>query len=180
MGAAMCTNGRGTNSVNPPVSRCSARAAAGGGPSAAAIRWRRKDRDVGAQPDAVGDPVHLQPSSVVTWSGQMTARISSSDLGVGAGKAGEAGRLEPQQVVAQRLAEPAGALVDLQGGEAVDVHAGHGLAHGLGNVQVVVAVEAGVDAALEGDLGGPALVGLDHPPGHLVQAEQVGLAAGAG
>ena len=34
-----------------------------------------------------------------------------------------------------------------------------------------------MDAALEGDLGGPALVGLDHPPGHLVQAEQVGRAA---
>ena len=25
MGAAMCTNGRGTNSVNPPVSACRAR-----------------------------------------------------------------------------------------------------------------------------------------------------------
>ena len=98
------------------------------------------------------------------------------DLGGGAEQAGQAGRLEPQQVVAERLAEPPGPLVDLQGGEAVDVHARHGLVHGLGHVQVVVAVEAGVDAALEGDLGGPALVGLDHPPGHLVQAEQVGRA----
>ena len=126
----------------------------------------------------MGHPVDLQPLLGVDLVGaDDRPDLVVEDLGGGAGQAGQAGRLQPQQVVAERLAEAAGALVDLQGGEAVDVHAGHGLVHGLGHVQVVVAVEAGVDAALEGDLGGPALVGLDHPPGDLVEAEQVRRAA---
>ena len=59
------------------------------------------------------------------------------DLGRGAGQGGQAGDLEPPQVVDQRLAQPAGALGDLQGGEAVDMDAWRGLLHRLAHVDVV-------------------------------------------
>ena len=83
------------------------------------------------------------------------------DLGGGAGQRAQAGVLEPAQVVGQRLAEALGALGDLERGEAVDVDVGRGLLHRPGDVDVVVAVEARVDAALQADLGGAEVGGLD-------------------
>ena len=64
--------------------------------------------------------------------------------------------MQAAEVVGQRLAEALGALGDLEGGEAVDVDLGRDLVHGPGDVDVVVAVEVGVDAALEAHLGGAA------------------------
>ena len=45
------------------------------------------------------------------------------------------------------------------------------------DVDVVVAVEVGMDAALQAHLGGAALDGLDDAPLHLFELEQVGRAA---
>ena len=49
--------------------------------------------------------------------------------------------------------------------------------HGPDDVEVVVAVEARVDAALEADLGGAPLLGFHHPLGDVVEIEEVGVAA---
>ena len=57
------------------------------------------------------------------------------------------------------------------------VHVGHRLLHGPGDVDVVVAVEVGVDAALQGDLGGAERRGLACPVGDVVEGEQVRRAA---
>ena len=47
------------------------------------------------------------------------------------------------------------------------------LADGPDDLQVVVAVELGVDAALQADLGGPHGLGLGHPVGDVAELEQV-------
>ena len=49
--------------------------------------------------------------------------------------------------------------------------------HRLEHVEVVVAVEVGVDAALQAHLGRALGLRLGHPPGDLVELEQVGGAA---
>ena len=71
--------------------------------------------------------------------------------------------LQPHEVVHERLSEPLGPLDDLKGREPVQVHVGHHIVDCPADVDVVVAVEAGVDAALQGHLGGAQLGGLDHP-----------------
>ena len=81
--------------------------------------------------------------------------------------------MQAAQVVGERLAEALGALGDLERGEAVHVHVGRGVLHGPGDVDVVVAVEARVDAALQAHLGGAELGGLAHPPGDVVERQQV-------
>ena len=59
----------------------------------------------------------------------------------------------------------------------MDVHLGTGFVHRLlGDVDVVVAVEVGMDATLEADLGGTDLGRLDDLLLHLLEGEQVGLA----
>src|SRR5438067_38632 len=75
----------------------------------------------------------------------------------------QAGVHEPAQVVDEGLVEAAGPLGDLQGGEAVHVDGGCRLLHRPAHVDVVVAVEARVDPALEAHLGGALLDGFDHP-----------------
>ena len=54
---------------------------------------------------------------------------------------------------------------------------GRDLLHRPGDVEVVVAVEVGVDAALQAHLGRAALDRLDHAPLDLVEVEQVRVAA---
>ena len=71
------------------------------------------------------------------------------------------------------FAEAFGALGDLEGGEPVDVHAGDGGLHRAEDVEVEVAVEGGVDAALQAHLGGPAFGGLDGALGDVVEGQQV-------
>ena len=166
MGVAMCTKGRGTNSVKPPVSRWSARVR---------TRWRAQERGcsidaehdghVGAQPDAVRGAVGLEPLLGVDLVGaEHGPDLVVEDLRrrARAGSPGPAS-LQPAQVVDQGLAEAARPLGHLEGGEAVDVDAVRRRADGPDHLEVVVAVEARVDAALEADLGGPGLLGLDAP-----------------
>ena len=136
------------------------------------------DGDVGAQADGVGGAVGVEPFLGVDLVGaEQGPHVVVEDLGRGAGKGGEAGVHEASQVVGEGFAEALGAFGDLERGEAVDVDAGGGFLHGSGDVDVVVAVEVGVDAALEADLGGTEIPGLLHPARDLVEREQVGVAA---
>ena len=113
-------------------------------------------------------------SSVLILSGQSSSRmLVVEDLGGRAGQRAQTGVAQAGQVGGQRLVEPPGPLGHLQGGEPVDVHVGHRVLHRPGHVDVVVAVEAGVDAALQAHLGGPELGGLDGAPGDVVEGEQV-------
>ena len=156
---AMCTNGSGTNSVKPPVSFCRSRVRTQvAGPVLGLLDRAEHDRDVRAQADGVGGAVRSSHSSVLILSGQRIARTSSSRISAAVpGQRAQPGVHEPPQVVGQRLAEALGALGDLERGEAVHVDVGRGLLHGPGDVDVVVAVEVGVDAALQADLGGAEL-----------------------
>ena len=79
------------------------------GPVPGRLDVAEHDGDVGAQPHRVGDPVDLQP----LVGGHLVGADDHPHLvgpGGGAGQAGQPGR-EPQQVVAEQLARPAGALV---------------------------------------------------------------------
>ena len=87
------------------------------------------------------------------------------------------GVLQPQQVVGERHVEPARTFGDLERGEPVHVDLRRDLLHRARDVDVVVAVEVGMDAALQAHLGRAALDGFDHPPLHLLHLEQVRLAA---
>ena len=134
------------------------------------------DGHVGAQPDRVGGAVGLQPLlGVDLVRAQHGPHLVVEDLGRGA-RQGLAARppRAAHQVLGQGHPGPPGPLGDLQGGEAVDVDPLGGGPHGAEHVEVVVAVEVRVDAALQADLGGPLGLGLGHPPGDLVQVEQVG------
>ena len=153
-----------TNSVKPPVSSWSARVRR---------RWRAHDRGGSTAPNMIVT-FERRPtpwavrwasshSSVVILSGHRIARTSSSRISAAVpGSDPQAGVHEPAQVVGERLAQPAGPLGDLEGGEAVDVDVGRGRLHRPGDVDVVVAVEVGVDAALEAHLGGAE---VRRPPG---------------
>ena len=116
-------------------------------------------------------------SSVLILSGQRMARTSSSRISAAVpGSVRRPGVHEPPQVVGERLAEPLGALGDLERGEPVDVDVRRGVLHRPGDVDVVVAVEVGVDAALQAHLGGAELDASTDPSGDVVEREQVGRA----
>ena len=101
-------------------------------------------------------------SSVLTLSGQMMARTSSSRISAAVpGSVARPASFSLRQVLAQRHVEAARAFGDLERGEAVDVDVRRDLLHGPGHVEVVVAVEVGMDAALQAHLGRAALDGLD-------------------
>ena len=175
----MCTNGSGTNSVKPPVSRWSSRTAS---------RWRAQFRGPSTwpnmivlferRPDLVRGSVHLEPlrgRDLVRADDR--ADLVVEHLGGGARERGEPLVAEALEVVAQRDAERRGALPDLERAEGVDVQLGHGVLDRADDRDVVVAVEAGMDPALEADLGGAALPGLDGAPDDLRVRDEVGLAA---
>ena len=171
----MCTNGSGTNSVNPPVSFCRARVR---------TRWRAQLRGCSMapnmivtferRPDRVRGAVGLEPlvGGDLVGAEQRAHRVVE-DLGRRAGQRLQPGVHQAAQVVGQRLAEAPGALGDLERGEAVDVDLGRDLVHGPGHVDVVVAVEVGVDAALQAHLGGALGHRLDDPLLDVLEGEQV-------
>src|SRR3954451_22837092 len=153
MGAAMWTNGSGTNSVKPPVSFCRARVR---------TMWRAQCTGFSMAPNMMVmfefSPTEWAArwasshSSVSILSGQRVARISSSRISAAVpgrvrrpaarGRSRERGgrAAQPLEGAGERPAQPLGALGDLQGGEAVDVHVGRGGLHRVGHVDVVVAV----------------------------------------
>ncbi len=122
----------------------------------------------------MGDAMRFEPLLGVDLVGaQDRSDLVVEDLRRGARQRGQAGILEPTQVGLEVLAEPLRALGHLERGEAVDVHVGHRRLHRTGHVDVVVAVEVRVDAALQGDLGGAHLPTLGSPLGDVVEREQV-------
>ena len=76
------------------------------------------------------------------------------------GKRAQSGIHQSPEVVGERFTEPPGAFGHLERGEPVDVDVGRRLFRGPAHVDVVVAVEVGVDAALQADLGGAERRGL--------------------
>ena len=135
------------------------------------------DRDVRVQAHRMRRLMAFQPLGGVDLVGaQHSPHRVVEDLRSGARKRLQPGLLQTHQVVHQRLAEPLGALDDLESGEAVQVHVGHDIVDGPADVDVVVAVEAGVNAALQGHLGGAQLGGLDHPLLDVGQRQHVGRA----
>ena len=175
IGVAMCTNGSGTNSVKPPVSFCRSRVR---------TRWRATctgrstvpcmivtfDR----RPTLVRGAVRVEPLVGVDLVGaDDRAHLVVEDLGRGAGQRREPGGLQPHQVLGERHLEPARAFGDFERGEAVDVDVGRDCLHRARDVDVVVAVEVGMDAALQAHLGRAALDRLDDAPLHLFELEEV-------
>ncbi len=102
------------------------------------------------------------------------------DLGGRARQAAEPGVAQLLEVVAQAPALGRGALPDLERREGVDVQVRQLGADGAHEVEVPGAREAGVDAALQADLGRAAIPGLGAAPHDLVDAQQVGRAAQVG
>ena len=108
-------------------------------------------------------------------SGHRMARTGSSRISAAVpGRVLRPASRSRTQVVGQRHPRAAGPFGDLEGGEPVDVDGRRRLADRLDHLEVVVAVEVGVDAPLQTDLGGPEGLGLPHPVGDLAQLEQVG------
>ena len=135
-------------------------------------------RHVGVQADPVRHPVRLEPLLGVDLVGaQDRPDLVVEDLRRGAGQRRQPDVLQPAHVRLEVFAEPLGAFGHLEGGEPVDVHVGHRVLHGPGDVDVVVAVEVRVDAALQGDLGGPHVPALERPLGDVVERQQVRRAA---
>ena len=95
---------------------------------------------------------------VVTLSGQSVRRTSSSRISAAVpGSEARPGVAEQDEVLVERQPERRRALPDLERGERVHVDPGHGLLHGAADLEVGLAGEARVDAALEADLGRAAL-----------------------
>ena len=168
----MCTNGSGTNSVNPPVRFCRSRVA---------IRWRAQwqglfdraehDRHVRREADGVGDFVGVQPF----LGGDLVRAQDGADAVVEDLRGGSWKRPQPDldqaaKVLVQRFAETFGAFGDFERGETVDVDPGRGSGHCPADVDVVVAVEVGMDAALQCHLGGTTGLGLGGAGGDVIEA----------
>ena len=105
------------------------------------------------------------------------ADLVVEDLGRGAGQRRQPGFLREHEVVAQRYSEATRSLGDLERGETMHVDRGRDLFHGTRHGEVVVAVEAGMDTALQAHLGGTAVDRLDDAPLDLLEIEQVRIAA---
>ena len=136
------------------------------------------DRDVRAQADAVGDAMHLEPLLGVHLVGtQHGAHFVVEDLRRRARQRLQTGGHQALEVLLEADPRTTGALADLERGEAVDVDRLRRGAHGVDDVQVVVAVEVGMDAALQAHLGGAERFGFGHAARDLVELEQVRRAA---
>ncbi len=84
---------------------------------------------------------------------------------------------EPHQVLVQREIEGGRALPHLERRESVYVQVGKLLLHGRADLQVRLAGEGGVDAALEADLDGAAVPRLPRPAHDLLDRHDIGLPA---
>ena len=108
---------------------------------------------------------------------QDLADLVVEDLRSGAGERPEPGVHHAAQVVGERLAVALRALGDLERGEAVHVDVGRRLLHGSGDVEVVLAVEVGVDASLQAHLGRAHVPRLTDATGDLLEGQEVRLAS---
>ena len=136
------------------------------------------DRRRRADADGVRGAHHLEPLLGVDLVGaEDGAHLVVEDLGGGARHAAEPGLFQLTQVVGERPLHRRGALPDLERRERVHVDLGLRGLHGAQDVEVPLAGEARVDAALQTDLSAAALPRLDRAPRDLVDVEQVGRTA---
>ena len=113
------------------------------------------------RPDAVGGVVHLEPlAGRDLVRAERAAHLVVEDLRRRARERGEPDVAQPLQVVVEREPERGRALPDLERREGVDVQVGQRLLHRRADLQVRLAGEGGVDAALEAELDGAAVPGL--------------------
>ena len=148
------------------------------GPGAGPVDVAHHHRGGRPQAELVGGDHHLGPLGGAHLVGaQVGAHAVVEDLGGRARQGAEAGVAQAGEELAHADPERVGALPDLERGEAVHVHLGQALLDPLEHRDVEVAGEVGVDAALQADLGGPALPGLDRAVHHLVHVQDVGVAA---
>ena len=125
---------------------------------------RRVAYIVRAETDLVRAAVRFQPLFGVHLVGaDQRAHLVVENLRRGSGQRREAGVLQHVQVLGQRHVEPARAFGHLERGEAVHVDLRCDFLHRAGDVDVVVAVEIGVDAALQRHLRGAELPRLTCP-----------------
>ena len=161
--------------MKPPVWRCRCpRPHQVPGPRAGPLHGAEHDGDVRPQPDAVGGPVGLEPLLGVDLVGtEHGADLVVEDLRRGAGQRRQPRLFQSPQVVDEGLAQAPRPLGHLQRGEPVDVDPLRRLSDGPDHLEVVVAVEARVDAALEAHLGGPGGLGLGDSLGDVAQLQEV-------
>ena len=84
------------------------------------------------------------------------------------------GGFQRREELADRDAERRRALVHFERRERVHVHAGHGLANRRADVEIGLAREARLDAALHAHFSRAALPGFARAPGDLVERQRVG------
>ena len=99
------------------------------------------------------------------------------DLSCGAGQRCEPCLLEPSEVGDQIFIEPLGAFGDFECREAMHMHVRYRVLHRLGDVDVVVAVEVRVDAALQGYFSGPQVPAFLGSLRNVIEGEEVRRAA---
>ena len=120
----------------------------------------------------MGDAVSFEPFLGVDLVGtEGGTYVIVEDFGGGARQGLLAGLFQTGQVVGQRLLIAFGTLGDLECGEAVDVHSRNRLVHSPGHIDVVVAVEVGMDTTLQTHLGSACLGGLDRAIRDVVKFE---------
>ena len=148
------------------------------GPGLRPLDVPEHDGGGGAQAYPVRGLDHFEPfAGVELVRTDALAHLVVEDLGRRAGEAAETLRAQPLQKRAQGHAERLRAVRDFERREGVHVHSRHRLLHGAQQGQIGVAGVGRMNAALQADLGGAAVPGLDRAPGDLVQREVVGPAA---
>jgi hypothetical protein len=111
-----------------------------------------------AQADAMRGAHDLEPLVGRDLVGtEDVAHFVVEDLGRRAGQAAEAGVAQLGEIVGDRALERRGAVPDFQRREGMDMHAGHCLAHGAADLEIMLAGVFGMDAALHADFGGAAV-----------------------
>ena len=108
---------------------------------------------------------------------QDRAHLVVEDLGRGARQGAQPGVHQAKEVLIEWLAESLRAFGDFERGEAVHVDVGRGFLHRPAHVDVVVAVEVGMDAALQAHLGRAERGGLGDALLDVFEREEVGRAA---
>ena len=77
----------------------------------------------------------------------------------------------------KRFAEPFRPFIDFKRGEGVNVNFWSGIFHRMANVDVIVAVETRMDAALQCDLGGAHFPCFTRSGGDVVEGKEIRSAA---
>ena len=99
------------------------------------------------------------------------------DFCCGAGQRRQAGFFQAAEICHEVFSEAFRSLGDFKSGEPVHVNRGGGATDGMGDIDVVVAVEVGVNSPLQRDLGSSEFFGFAGSFGDVIEGKQVGGAA---